>query len=261
MRVIFIGDVFGKPGRRAIREAIPFLKKTYSPDFILLNGENAAHGAGITEKISQELFSYGVDVITGGNHSFDKRKFLDKFDDFPFLLRPANFPQGAPGKGYVVVEKNGLKLGVVNLQGRIGLPPLDSPFIVGRSIVKEIKKETPCILIDFHAEATSEKKVMGFFMDGEVSAVVGTHTHIQTADETILSHGTAYITDVGMTGVEDSAIGIDKNAALKSFLTLLPMNFEIAEGIASVNFVVIDIEENGKAKSIIRGKWREQDPF
>jgi metallophosphoesterase (TIGR00282 family) len=157
----------------------------------------------------------------------------------------------------VVIEKNGMKLGVVNLQGRIELPPLDSPFVVGKQLVEAMKKDTPCIMIDFHAEATSEKRAFGFFMDGFVSAVIGTHTHVPTADETILPRGTAYITDVGMAGVEESVIGVKKELAIKKFLTLLPLTFEVAEGSVILDFVVIDIANNGKAKNIERGRWRE----
>lgn len=257
MKILFIGDVFGKPGRKAVRKALPELRERHHPDFIILNGENAAHGTGITEKSARELFSFGVDVITGGNHSFDKKQFWNQFDDFPFLLRPANFPPGVRGKGHVIVGKNDMKLGVVNLQGRIELPPLDSPFVVGKQLVEAMQKETSCIMVDFHAEATSEKRAFGFFMDGLVSAVVGTHTHVPTADETILPRGTAYITDVGMAGVEESVIGVKKELAIKRFLTLLPLTFEVAEGSVILDFVVIDIASNGKAKSISRGRWRE----
>lgn len=255
MKVLFIGDIFGEPGRKILKKGIIKLFSEYNPDFVIANGENAAHGAGITYEIAQEIFSYGVDVITGGNHIFDKRVIWDRFNELPFLLRPANFPEGVPGRGFVILYKNNLKLGVINLQGRIEMSPIDSPFVVGDRIIEEIKKETDIIIIDFHAEATAEKLALGYYFDGRVSAVIGTHTHVQTADERILEKGTAYITDVGMCGVKDSVIGLDKDTAMKRFLTQMPWTFKPAEGDATIDFVLIEILEGGFPKKIIRGKW------
>ncbi len=257
IRVIFIGDIFAKPGRKALRRLLPEIKASFKPDFVIANGENAAHGAGITEEIADEILSCGVDLLTGGNHTFDKRQAWDFLDRKPFVLRPANFPTGTPGKGYAILDRHGIKIAVLNIQGRIDLAPLDSPFDVSLKLVDEISKDTKNIIVDFHAEATSEKRAIGFFLDGKVSAVLGTHTHIQTADETILPAGTAYITDVGMCGVEDSIIGLDKEVALKRFLTLLPWAFQPAEGKVIADFVVIDIEDSGRAVSIKRERWRE----
>ncbi|BAL80610.1 TIGR00282 family metallophosphoesterase [Caldisericum exile] len=257
MRIVFLGDIFAEPGRTAIKEGLPKLIEEYHPHIVIANGENAAHGAGITYEIALELHSYGIDVITGGNHSFDKKVLWEKFSLLPYLLRPANFPQGAFGKGYVVIEKKDFKVAVLNLQGRVEMQPIDSPFSVGDKIVEELRKTTPYIIVDFHAEATAEKEAIGFYFDGRVSAVVGTHTHVQTADERILPNGTAYITDVGMCGVEDSVIGLDKEVALKRFITGMPWNFEPAKGNAILNFVVIDIEPSGRATQILRGKWKK----
>ena len=257
IRVIFIGDIFAKPGRKALRRLLPEIKASFKPDFVIANGENAAHGAGITEEIADEILSCGVDLLTGGNHTFDKRQAWDFLDRKPFVLRPANFPTGTPGKGYAILDRYGIKIAVLSIQGRIDLAPLDSPFDVSLKLVDEISKDTKNIIVDFHAEATSEKRAIGFFLDGKVSAVLGTHTHIQTADETILPAGTAYITDVGMCGVEDSIIGLDKEVALKRFLTLLPWAFQPAEGKVIADFVVIDIEDSGRAVSIKRERWRE----
>ncbi len=259
MRIVFIGDIFGKPARRALSEFIPKLQDSFNPDFILANGENAAHGAGMTGKVAEELFSLGINVLTGGNHSFDKRAIWDDWGSFPFLLRPANFPDGSPGKGYALVKNRGFGLCVVNLQGRVGLLPTSSPFETIDKIIKEVSKETSNIIVDFHAEATSEKMAFGFYVDGKVSAVIGTHTHIPTADARILENGTAYITDCGMCGVDNSVIGLDKDVALKRFTTLLPYGFKVAEGTVRMDFVVLDIGENGKTQKISQFTWREKD--
>jgi hypothetical protein len=257
MRVLFLGDIFAEPGRVAVKEGLPKLIEEYRPHFVIANGENAAHGAGITYEIALELHSYGIDVITGGNHTFDKKVLWEKFSLLPYLLRPLNYPEGALGKGYVIVEKKDFKLGVINLQGRVEMQPIESPFKVGEALIEEIRSITPYIIVDFHAEATAEKEALGFYFDGKVSAVVGTHTHVQTGDERILPNGTAYITDVGMCGVEDSVIGLDKEVALKRFLTGMPWNFEPAKGNATLHFVVIDIDDKGRAIQILRGKWRK----
>lgn len=257
MKILFIGDIFGEPGRKTLKKVIKRLIETHKPDFVIANGENAAHGAGITFDIADEIFSYGVDLITGGNHIFDKRIIWDRFNDLPFLLRPANFPEGVPGKGYAVLVKDNLKLAVINLQGRIEMAPIDSPFSVGSKIIEELKKDFIYILIDFHAEATAEKLALAHYFDGKVSAIIGTHTHVQTADEQILKGGTAYITDVGMCGVHDSIIGLEKEVAIKRFLTQMPWTFKPAEGKGSADYVVIDLKEDGFAGSIFRGQCEE----
>lgn len=257
MRIIFIGDIFARPGRKVLRRFLTEVKEIFKPDFVIANGENAAHGAGITEEIADEILASGVDLLTGGNHTFDKRNSWDFLDRKPFVLRPANYPEGTPGKGYALLERQGLKLAVINVQGRVDLSPINSPFDVSINFVNELINETQSIIVDFHAEATSEKKAMGFFLDGKVSAVLGTHTHVQTSDEKILPRGTAYITDVGMCGVEDSIIGLDKEIALRRFLTLLPWIFQPAEGKVAVDYVVLDIDESGKAVSIKRERWKE----
>jgi len=257
MRVIFLGDIFAEPGRKIVKEAIPYLIKDYNPHFVVANGENAAHGAGITYEIALELHSYGIDVITGGNHIYDKKVLWEKFEMLPYLIRPLNYPEGALGRGFTIIEKSGLKLAVVNLQGRVEMQPIDSPFTVGSNIANELRKITPYIIVDFHAEATAEKEALGYYLDGKVSAVVGTHTHVQTADEKILRNGTAYISDVGMCGVEESVIGLDTEVAIKRFVTGMPWNFKPAEGVASAHYVVIDIDSSGKATQILRGKWKK----
>jgi len=258
MRVLFIGDIFGEPGREVLKKGLTDLKEIFNPDFIIANGENAAHGAGITYEIAKELFSFGLDVLTGGNHIFDKRAIWDRLNELPYLLRPANFPEGVPGKGYVILYKGKLKLGVISLQGRIEMAPIDSPFAIGDSLIEGVKKETPAIIIDFHAEATAEKKALGYYFEGRVSAVIGTHTHVQTADEEIFKGGTAYISDVGMCGVHDSVIGLEKEVAIKRFITQMPWTFKPAEGKGAIDYVVFDILDNGKSSTIKRGQWKEQ---
>jgi len=253
MRVLFVGDVVGSPGREMVKRYVPKLKDKFKPHVTIVNGENSAHGKGITEKIYHQLLEYGAKVITMGNHTWDKREIFEFIDDAKYLIRPANFPEGTPGKGITYVDVEGKELAVINLQGRTFLPAIDCPFRKALELVSEAKKRTPLIFIDFHAEATSEKQAMGWYLDGKVSAVVGTHTHVQTADERILKKGTAYITDVGMTGPYDGILGVDREAVMKKFLTSLPVRFEIAEGRAQLNAVLVDIDnESGKATSIKR---------
>jgi metallophosphoesterase (TIGR00282 family) len=259
MKILFLGDIFGEPGRTAVKHSLKEIISNTHPDFVIANGENVAHGAGITYDMAMDLFSYGIDVITGGNHTFDKKAMWDRMQEIANLLRPANFPEGVPGRGSTIISKDDLKLGIINLQGRIEISPIDSPFLVGEKLVSELAKETPYIFVDFHAEATSEKQALGYYLDGKVSAVCGTHTHIATADERILPNGTAYITDVGMCGVEDSIIGLDKDIALKRFLTMIPWSFKPAEGRVALNYVVIDVGKGGKAISIERGCFREPE--
>ncbi|MDA7025787.1 TIGR00282 family metallophosphoesterase [Bacillus sp. CLL-7-23] len=246
MRILFVGDIVGSPGRNMLKSYLPKLKLKYKPHATIVNGENAAHGKGITEKIYHEIIEAGADVITMGNHTWDKREIFDFIDDVPKMIRPANFPKNTPGKGMTYTKANGKELAVINLQGRTFLPPLDCPFQKVDELIEEASRKTPYIFIDFHAEATSEKQAIGWYTDGRVSAVVGTHTHVQTADNRVLEKGTAYISDVGMTGPYDGILGTDKEAVIKRFKTNLPVRFEVAEGRTTLSAVVIDIDEQSK---------------
>ncbi len=251
MNILFIGDIVGNPGREAIKSLLKPLQQEYSIDLTIANAENAAGGKGLTKEIGEELLSSGIEFITMGNHVWDQRTIMKYIEEEARLIRPANYPIGAPGKGYGYVRKNGSKVGILNLSGRVYLPALDDPFSGAIRWVNEMRRETPIILVDFHAEATSEKVALGWFLDGKVSAVVGTHTHIQTADARLLQQGTAYITDVGMTGPRDSVLGVKKETIINRFLTQLPAKFELATGALQLNAVVLDIEEaTGKARSI-----------
>jgi len=253
MVVALIGDVIGEPGRKALFLSLSSLINEKKIDFVIANGENAAGGFGITGKIASRLYSYGVDCITTGNHIWRNREVYNVIGNNQRLLRPANYPKGAPGNGWTVLEKNGHKLAVMNLLGRVYMEPLDSPFSTARKEIARIQKETSNIVVDFHGEATSEKVAMGWYLDGQVSAVIGTHTHVQTADERILPGGTAYITDAGMTGPFDSVIGMKKESALKKFVTLIPSKFTVAENDVRLNGVVITIDEaTGRAQGIER---------
>jgi len=254
MKILFIGDIVGSPGRQAVKDLLPLLKKEHQLDFVIANAENAAGGSGITGKVSEELFSAGVDVLTSGDHIWKKSEIFELINQEVRILRPANFPSGAPGCGWGVFKAaNGAKIAVVNLQGRVFMEPLESPFKVIDQVQEELSKETKIIIVDIHAEATSEKVALGWFLDGKVSAVLGTHTHIQTADEKILTSGTAYITDAGMTGPYDSVIGRKVENVLEKFLTNVPLRFEVAENDIQLHGVVIDIDEkSGKASSIVR---------
>lgn len=261
LRVLFVGDVFGNPGRRFLKVALPPLKQEYQVDLTVVNGENAAGGMGITEKTAKELFSAGADVITTGNHVWKYRKeVLPALIGEPRLLRPANYPEGTPGNGcYVHKLVGGLKVAILNLCGRIFMEPLECPFRVADIFVEELIKETPIIVVDFHAEATSEKQAMGWYLAGRVSAVLGTHTHVQTADERILPGGTAYITDVGMTGPKDGVIGVKKECIIERFLTQLPVRFEVADRPSVLNAVLVEIEpEAGRAVGVKR-IWHEEE--
>jgi len=252
MQILFIGDIVGRPGREAIRSLLPTIIKEYKPDLIIANAENASGGRGLTKEVAEELFSYGLDFLTMGNHVWDQKEIIKFIDDEQRLIRPANYPKGAPGRGYGIINRHGFKIGVINLSGRIFLTPLDNPFTMVIPLINTIALETPIIIVDFHAEATSEKVAMGWFLDGKVSAVVGTHTHIQTADARILEQGTAYITDVGMTGPRDSVLGIKKEIVINGFLTQMPTRFEVASGPRQLNAVILDIDEiTGKSRNII----------
>jgi len=227
MRIMMIGDICGRPGRLAAAHYIPILKQEYSLDLIVANGENSAGGIGITAKVLQELLSMGIDMVTTGNHVWDKKEIYD-FIDHKQLLRPANYPPTAPGKGYCTISINNCKVGIVNLSGRVFMPAIDCPFRTADDILAEIKDLCEIIIVDFHAEATSEKVALGWYLDGRVSCVAGTHTHIQTADERILPQGTAYISDLGMVGSWNSILGVEKEAVIQKFLTGLPVRFNVA---------------------------------
>ncbi|OIQ08863.1 TIGR00282 family metallophosphoesterase [Neomoorella thermoacetica] len=254
MRILMIGDVVGRPGRKAVREVLPALLQEHRPDLVIANGENAAGGNGITPDTAGELFASGIDVLTMGNHVWDKREALTLLEEEERIIRPANYPPGTPGRGYNLFEvKEGLKVGVINLSGRVFLPPLECPFRLGRQLAEELRAETRVIIVDFHAEATSEKVALGWHLDGLVSAVVGTHTHIQTADARVLPGGTAYITDVGMTGPRDSVLGVKTEIIVHKFLTQLPARFEIAGGVIQLEGVILDIDPStGRAAGIQR---------
>jgi hypothetical protein len=251
--VLFIGDIIGRPGRNAVKKFLPALKQKYRPAWIVANGENAAGGVGITEEIGNGLFEL-VDVLTSGNHIWDKKEAIPYMEKEPRLLRPANYPPQNPGRGaYVASDGQGRKLGVLNLQGRVFMEAIDCPFRTADEELKKLKEATPAVLVDFHAEATSEKQAMGWYLAGRVSAVIGTHTHVPTADERILPGGTAYITDVGMAGGLNSVIGIRKDQALEKFLTARPQRFEPEKDGLFLSAVFVEIEEKtGKALSIKR---------
>jgi len=252
LRVLFIGDIIGRPGRDLVGELLPSLKAELGIDICLANGENAAGGFGITPAVCSELLGLGIDLLTSGNHIWDKKEVEGYIQMEPRLLRPANYPPGVPGGGTFILEKKEHRLGVINLSGRTFMGELDCPFRVAEEAVSRLRQQTRTILVDFHAEATSEKRAFGWFMAGKVSAVIGTHTHVQTADEQILPGGTAYITDVGMTGARESVIGIVKEDAIARFLTQMPRKYGVAKGSPQFNGVVIDIDPNGQAIGIVR---------
>ncbi len=255
MNILFIGDVVGKPGRRIVTQMLPALRRELEVHLVIANGENSAGGFGITRETLDDLVGAGVDVVTGGNHTWHTREIYTLLDSDPRILRPANYPPGTPGRGAGVFRgpHAPVPVGVLNLEGRTFMQPLLSPFQVARDEAARLRRETPVILIDMHAEATSEKIALGWHMDGRVSAVVGTHTHVQTADERILPDGTAFITDVGMTGPRDSIIGMGREEVLQKFLTLLPARFDVASGPVQLNAVVLDVdEETGRTRRIRR---------
>jgi len=253
LRVLFIGDIVGKPGRSAVKTILSGLIEKLKIDFIIANGENAAGGFGITEKIAKELFQQRINVITTGNHIWDKKDDISYIAKDPWILRPFNYPPGVPGQGSIIYNLNGLNIGIINLIGRVFMAPVDCPFRKGLAEVERISETTRIIIIDFHAEATSEKIALGYYLDGKVSAVIGTHTHVQTADERILPKGTAYITDVGMTGPFDSIIGIEVTQIIDRFLYQMPKKFEVAKGKSIFSAVLLDINtKTGLARSIQR---------
>ncbi|MDO9514969.1 MAG: TIGR00282 family metallophosphoesterase [Syntrophales bacterium] len=254
MKVLFVGDIVGKPGRIAVKILLPGIVGDYGVDIVIANCENAAGGFGVTRKVVDELYSSDIDILTSGNHIWDKKETAEFIGDYETLVRPANYPAGTPGKGSVIVHNgSGTSLGVLNLEGRVFMRPLDCPFRVAEREIDALKDKTDIIIVDIHAEATSEKEALGWFLDGRVSAVLGTHTHVQTADERVLPRGTAYITDVGMTGPFDSILGIKKEVSLERFLTLLPNRYDVAKGDVRLQGVLIDIDDTtGSALSIER---------
>ncbi len=254
IRILFIGDIVGKAGRCAIEKLVPTLLNTNSIDMCIANGENAAGGKGITQKISNQLFSYGIDIITSGNHIWSNKDILSILDTDGKILRPANYPDGVKGIGSTIFKsKKGYTIGIINLMGRIFMKPLDCPFKTADKEIKKLKNRTMVNIIDFHAEATSEKIALGRYLDGKATAVLGTHTHVQTADEKILPMGTAYITDAGMTGPHDSIIGAKKDAVFQRFLTQVPVKIEAASDDILLHGVIIEADyDSGKALSIKR---------
>lgn len=263
MRVLFIGDVVGSLGRKTLAEYLPKLKKKYRPQVTIANGENAASGRGITGKIYKKFLADGVDVVTLGNHTWDNRDIFEFIDDAKKMIRPANFPERAPGSGMVFVKVNELELAVINLQARSFMVDLDDPFAKAEALVAEARKRTEHIFVDFHGETTSEKQAMGWFLDGKVSAVVGTHTHVQTNDGRILPGGTAFLSDVGMTGPYDGILGMKKEAIIEKFRTALPQRFEVVEeGRSIMSACLIDIDEKtGHAKTIETIQISDDRPF
>ncbi len=253
MRILMVGDVVGRTGRYFFMEQTPELKLTRNIDMVVVNGENAAHGKGLTPSVFNDLIRGGADVVTTGNHIWDNPKVMEIIDTEPFLLRPANYPEDTPGRGFCIYPIGKKKIGVINLSGRTYMPPIDCPFRLGEKILKFIKKDCDIILVDFHGEATSEKLAFAHYFDGQITAVVGTHTHVQTADAKILPNGTAYISDLGMVGAENSILGMTIEPIIKRFMTGRPSKFEVAEGAAIYCAAMIDINsKTNKATRIER---------
>jgi len=254
VKLLFVGDIVGKPGRQMLARGLARLIDQYQVDLVVANGENAAGGFGLTVEVLRELFAVGVDVVTTGNHVWDKREIAEVLDREPALLRPANYPDGAPGRGHGVFSTpGGVKVGVLNLEGRVFMNNLDCPFALADRLVDELHQQTPVVFVDFHAEATSEKAALAWYLDGRISALAGTHTHVQTADERVLPDGTAYITDVGMTGSWDSIIGMEPQAVIGKFLSQMPTRFEVAKKNPILSAVVFDIDEvSGRARGVER---------
>jgi metallophosphoesterase (TIGR00282 family) len=259
MRILFIGDIVGSVGRAAVKKVLPALKTKYNPHIIIANGENSAAGRGITASIAKELFDAGVHGITMGNHTWDNRDLFEWIDDEQRLVRPANFAPEAPGRGAALIKANGKTLAIINIQGRTFLPPIDCPFRTADALIEEMSSKTNQILVDFHAEATSEKIAMGWHLDGRASLVVGTHTHVQTNDDRILPQGTAYLTDVGMVGPQNGVLGMERTAVLHKFLTQLPTRFVVDEGDWHFHAVLVDTDDaTGKATSIQKIRQTEE---
>jgi metallophosphoesterase (TIGR00282 family) len=261
VNILFIGDIVGRPGREMVRKGLTQIVERHGADLVIANAENAAAGFGVTKDIGDALLDYGVDVMTSGNHIWDKKEVLDYIGTQPRLLRPANYPPGAPGRGSCVAKTgDGRSVGVINVQGRVFMLDIDDPFQIVLREIEAIRHQAKVIIVDFHAEATSEKQAMGWYLDGKVTLVVGTHTHVQTADDRILPNGTAYLTDAGMTGPHDSIIGMEREPSLARFLNAMPSKFEPATGNPRLNGVVVTADDKtGKATAITRISYGEKD--
>lgn len=251
MKFLVIGDVVGRPGRNILFKFLE--KRRHNYDFIIVNGENAAGGFGITVKVAEQFFSWGVDVITLGNHTWDKKEIYQYMNDKKNIIRPINFAKGAPGRGYTVLEKNNVKIAIVNAQGKVFMPPIACPFLAMDEIIPKLQKEANVIILDFHGEATSEKQAIGWDLAGKVSFVYGTHTHTQTADERILPGGTAYITDVGMTGGHDGILGMNRRESIQKFKDGMPAKYSVCDDNPKINAIEVEVDEKtGKAQKINR---------
>jgi metallophosphoesterase (TIGR00282 family) len=250
MRLLFVGDVVGSPGRRVLEQLLPGLRERHAPDWVVVNGENSAGGLGVTAKTARAFFEMGADAVTLGNHAYRHREVYRYLDEEPRIVRPANYAKGNPGRGYSVIEKDGARLAVVNLSGVVFMQAARSPFPEADAILAELDGRADHVIVDFHAEATSEKVAMGWHLDGRVLACVGTHTHVPTADARVLPGGTAYVTDVGMTGARDSVIGVRREQALEAFRTQMPIRFDTADESPWVNAVLIEARADGLAASI-----------
>ena len=258
MRVLFIGDVVGKPGRKILAGLLPLMRISLKVDFVIINCENASSGKGLTIKSMEELFSIGIDGMTSGNHIWDKRDIYETLGSDGRIIRPQNMPATCPGQGHTIITSNGKRLGLLNLQGRVFMPPIDCPFMAADYILDKYFKDNIPVLVDFHAEATSEKTAMSRYLDGRVSALIGTHTHVQTADETVLQGGAAYITDVGMTGGHGGIIGNSSDSVLQKYLTGMPSKFDVCDENLRINAVLIDIDDESSRAVDIR---RINEPF
>ena len=259
IRLLFFGDVYSKAGRIALLNSLPGLKEEFRPDFVIANGENLADGKGLTEKTAKPLFHAGVDALTGGNHLWDRKEAWEYIRNQPQIVKPLNYPEATPGFSSCALAKDDKQLTIVTLCGQIYMPPCDSPFTALETWLNRNQASAGCLMIDFHAESTSEKRAMGWFVDGRAAALVGTHTHIQTADEELLPRGTAYITDVGMTGAHDSVIGVKKEIILDKFVSALPARYESADRGLQINAVYLELDgQSGRAISIQRIKREVQ---
>jgi 2',3'-cyclic-nucleotide 2'-phosphodiesterase len=250
VKLLFVGDVVGGIGRRTLAALLPGLREEHQPDFVVVNGENAAGGVGITRKTATELFDLGADAITLGNHAYRHREVYPYLDEEPRIVRPANYPKGSPGRGHAVVESNGLRLGVINLSGQVFLDAVRSPFSEADALLSDLRGSADAVLVDMHAEVTSEKVALGWYLDGRVLACVGTHTHVPTADARVLPGGTAYISDVGMTGPRGGVIGVKRELALERFLKLTQVRFETSDEDPWLNAVLVEGDAAGRASSI-----------
>lgn len=259
MRVLLLGDIYGRPGRQMLKEILPQIKQEYSPDLIIANGENSAGGFGLTPKIAKELFAMGIDVLTSGNHIWDQKDIIPYLDQEPRILRPANYPPGTPGNFLYYATINDQKVAIINLIGRVFMGDFDCPFRKIDQLLEEVQQHTPFVIIDFHAEATSEKQAFSWYVDGRVSIVVGTHTHVPTADQRILPGGTAYTTDLGMCGPLDGVLGVSRETVINKFLTQLPTRFSVAKGPRQLCGIIVDLNHEGKAEKIFRLYYEKEN--